>query len=47
MCYRTHSGNRKGVLNMDKLIPFLLTVAAEVVGYYICKWLDGYFKSDN
>lgn len=26
---------------MDGVITFFLSVAASVVGYYICKWLDG------
>lgn len=28
---------------MDGAITFLLSVAASVVGYYICKWLDEKF----
>ena len=26
---------------MDLLISFFVSVAAGVVSYYICKWLDG------
>ena len=26
---------------MEVIITFLLSVAASVVAYYICKWLDG------
>lgn len=26
---------------MDYIIPFLISVMASIVGYYICKWLDG------
>ena len=26
---------------MGGVCTFLLSVAASVVGYYICKWLDG------
>ena len=31
---------------MSIFISFLISVAASVVGYYICKWLDG-DDSDN
>ncbi len=30
---------------MNILSTFLLSVAASVVAYYICKWLDDQFKS--
>ena len=26
---------------MEHLIAFLISVAASVVSYYLCKWLDG------
>ena len=29
---------------MDILITFMLSVAANVASYYICKWLDSYRK---
>lgn len=29
---------------MDILYNFLLSVIASVVGYYVCKWLDGQGK---
>ncbi len=29
---------------MDILITFMLSVAANVASYYICKWLDGWFS---
>lgn len=29
---------RKGVIPMDILFSFILSVAAGVVSYYICKW---------
>ena len=35
---------RKGVIPMDILFSFILSVAAGVVSYYICKWLDGWFS---
>jgi len=41
-----HSDSRKEVYNLDIIITFLISVAASVVGYYICKWLDG-DGSDN
>ncbi len=31
---------------MKIIISFLISVMAEVVAYFICKWLDG-LKSDN
>ena len=30
---------------MDILFSFILSVAACVVSYYICKWLDDQFKA--
>ena len=50
LCYTgiaalTYSGNREGVCKMDSLFnSFLVTVAANVVSYYICKWLDSHRK---
>lgn len=32
---------QKGGVNMSIFISFLVSVAASVVGYYVCKWLDG------
>lgn len=28
------------MFSMDWLISFILSVAASVVAYYICKWMD-------
>ena len=28
---------------MEMVVSFILSVAAGVVSYYICKWLDGWF----
>lgn len=40
-----YSGNREEVSNMSSLFnSFLVTVGANVVSYYICKWLDSYRK---
>lgn len=39
-----HSGNRGEVKMM--FLSFLYSVTASIVSYYICKWLDEYFK-DN
>ena len=33
----------KEVVNMPSFIAFFQTVAAEVVAYYLCKWLDSLF----
>ena len=39
------SGNRKGVALVDITITgFLVSVAASVVAYYVCKWLDSHGK---
>ncbi len=32
---------RKEVLAVESLTAFLVSLAASVVAYYICKWLDG------
>ena len=29
---------------MEELVKFVLSVAASVIGYYICKWFDGQQK---
>ena len=42
-----HSDNRKEVMSVDNLTAFFLSVAASIVGYYICKWLDRNDKGDN
>ena len=31
---------------MEIILSFLISVMAEIVGYYVCKWLDGR-KGDN
>ena len=33
----------KGVRQMPSISTFILSVAANVASYYICKWLDGWF----
>lgn len=38
-CWHLHSGGGE-VFTMDILTAFLVSVAAGVVSYYICKWLD-------
>ena len=35
------SFQRKEVTLLDYIFAFLVSVLASVVGYYICKWLDG------
>ncbi|MBD5546045.1 MAG: nitrate reductase [Lachnospiraceae bacterium] len=37
---------QKGGVSLAILVSFLISVMASVVGYYICKWLDG-DDSDN
>ena len=37
---------QKGGACMSEIISLLVSVLASVVGYYICKWLDG-DDSDN
>jgi len=29
---------------MDTFINLIVSAAANVIGYYICKWLDGHTK---
>ena len=29
-----------GVLSMDTILSFMLSILAGVITYYICKWLD-------
>nr|DAJ71887.1 MAG TPA: Protein of unknown function (DUF1494) [Inoviridae sp.] len=33
--------SRKEVSVLELLVSFIISVIASVVGYYICKWLDG------
>ena len=45
VCYNTSvtdsdTGNRKEVSTLEHIISFLLSIAASVIAYYICKWLD-------
>ena len=37
---------QKGGACMEIFVSFLVSVAASIVSYYICKWLDG-DDSDN
>ena len=32
---------------MEYILAFLISVLASIVGYYICKWLDGDRKHIN
>ena len=49
LCYTVHAAllhshdRGKEVETMDALITFIQTVAAQVVAYYLCKWLDSLF----
>ena len=38
--YAVDSLQQRGVVQMDYIFNFLLSVMAGVAGYYICKWLD-------
>lgn len=38
------SGDRKEVTFMELPIVFLVSLAASVVAYYICKWLERHRK---
>ena len=40
-CPPIYSGGE--VRKMPSITTFMLSVAANVVSYYICKWLDGWF----
>lgn len=35
------SFRQKGVSHVTLILTFFISVLASVVGYYICKWLDG------
>jgi len=35
------SFGQKEVCVLDYISAFFISVAASVVGYYVCKWLDG------
>lgn len=32
---------------MREVLDFILAIIVQVVGYYLCKWLDGRKKDDN
>lgn len=32
---------------MREVFDFILAVGVQIVGYYLCKWLDGKKKDDN
>ena len=34
------SGNREEVDTLEFVIGFLVSVAAGIISYYVCKWLD-------
>ena len=34
------SGIRKEVISMEYIITIFLAVMAQVIGHYVCKWLD-------
>lgn len=39
-CFRCPPGNREEVRHMNILTSFLVSLAAGIACYYICKWLD-------
>lgn len=41
------SGNRREVNGMDWFISLIVSVTANVISYYICKWLDGNGDNDK
>ena len=34
------SDSRKGVLSVQVLISFFVSIVANIISYYACKWLD-------
>ena len=32
---------------MSYFLSFIVAIAARIVGYYVCKWLNSHGKSDN
>ena len=44
-CYFPYTGNRKGVRFVKLiLLTLFISITANVLAYYICKWLDRVFK---
>lgn len=41
------SGNRREVKGMDWFISLIISVTANVISYYICKWPDGNGDNDK
>lgn len=37
---RCRTSSRKEAVFIDYINTFLVSVAASIVGYYVCKWLD-------
>ena len=45
LCYNIYvtdsdTGNREEVSTLEYMNSFLISIAASVIAYYICKWLD-------
>lgn len=47
MLYAVDSFQQEGGADLEFFITFIISVAASVVAYYICKWLDGDDDSSN
>ena len=45
-CCRSPNWQQKGVLYIDNVLTFLVSIMASVVAYFVCKWLDGN-ENDN
>ena len=40
----SYTGNRKEVDQMSYILNFLAAVAANISGYFVCKWIDRLHK---
>lgn len=38
--YAIDSFQQEGGVQLNYILNFLLSIAAGIVGYYVCKWLD-------
>lgn len=42
----TESRQREGGEDMDILVEYLVAITANIIGHYICKWLDRHNKGN-
>ena len=39
--------SERGLYSLSMIISLLVSIMANVISYYICKWLDRYFNDDD